>query len=251
MMKVAALYDMHGNVPALEAVLSEIDREGVDVIVVGGDMVPGPMPREVLEVLQSLGDHVSWIRGNCERDVVEAFDGGAFRHIQSQEVRASTEWTARQMEPRHRDFMAGLPEKISFHIEGIEEVLFCHGSPRSDMELLTVATPEERLREALAGVKEHVVVCGHTHVQFDRVCEGKRVVNAGSVGMPYGDPGAYWLLLGPDVSLRKTNYDLEGAAELVRKSGYPLAQDFADNNILKPETAQEAIAYFERMAAKG
>ncbi len=250
-MKIAAIYDIHGNLPALEAVLSEINREGVDVIVVGGDNVPGPMSRDVLEVLQSLGGRVYWIRGNCERDVVEAFDGGTFSHIKSQEVRAATVWTARQMERRHRDFMAGLPEKISFHVEGIGEVLFCHGSPRSDMEILTVATPEERLREALAGVKENVVVCGHTHVQFDRVCDGKRVVNAGSVGMPYGDPGAYWLLLGPHVSLRKTNYDLEGAAELVRKSGYPLAQDFADNNILKPETAQEAIEYFERMAVNG
>ena len=118
------------------------------------------------------------------------------------------------------------------------------------MEILTVATSEERLRQVLAGVNEDVVVCGHTHMQFDRVCEGKRVVNAGSVGMPYGDPGAYWLLLGPTVSLRKTNYDLEGAAELVRKTRYPLAQDFADNNILKPEPAQEAVEYFERMAAK-
>jgi putative phosphoesterase len=250
-MKIAAIYDIHGNLPALEAVLSEIDREGVDVIVVGGDIVPGPMSRDVLEVLQGLGDRVSWIRGNCERDVVEAFDGGSFSHIKSKEVRASTIWTAEQMESRHRDFMAGLPEKISFHVEGIGEVLFCHGSPRSDMEILTVATPEERLREALAGVKEHVVVCGHTHMQFDRVCEGKRVVNAGSVGMPYGDPGAYWLLLGPQVNLRKTNYDLAAAAERVRKTSYPLAQDFADNTILKPESGQEAIVYFEKMAAKG
>lgn len=250
-MKIAALYDIHGNLPALEAVLSEIDREGVDVIVVGGDIVPGPMSRDVLETLQSLGDRVSWIRGNCEGDVVEAFDGGTFSHIKSKEVREAILWTAGKMERSQRDFMAGLPEKISLHVEGVGEVLFCHGSPRSDMEILTMATPEERLREALTGVKENVVVCGHTHVQFDRVCEGKRVVNAGSVGMPYGDPGAYWLLLGPDVSLRKTNYDLEGAAALVRKSEYPLAQDFADNNILKPETAQEAIAYFERMAVNG
>ena len=132
-----------------------------------------------------------------------------------------------------------------------KEVLFCHGSPGSDMEILTGATPQERLREVLAGVQEDVVVCGHTHMQFDRECDGKRVVNAGSVGMPYGEPGAYWLLLGPDVSLRKTNYNLEAAADLVRKTEYPLAQDFAANNILKPETAQEAIEYFEKMASKG
>src|SRR2546429_2906113 len=118
MMKIAAMYDIHGNLPALEAVLSEIDREGVDVIVVGGDMVPGPMPREVLEVLLSLGDRVSWIRGNCERDIVEAFDGGTLSHIQSKEVRAATVWTAGQMERRHRDFMAGLPGENFLYFEG-------------------------------------------------------------------------------------------------------------------------------------
>ncbi|HYX51346.1 MAG TPA: metallophosphoesterase family protein, partial [Ktedonobacteraceae bacterium] len=249
-MKVAALYDIHGNLPALKAVLNEVDHEGVDVIVIGGDIVPGPMSRDVLEILLRLDDRVRWIRGNCEREVVEAFDGGSFSSITSKEVRAATMWTAMQFERRHRDFMAALPEKIALHVEGQGEVLFCHGSPRSDMEILTEATPEERLRDTLEGVNEDVVVCGHTHMQFDRMCSGKRVVNAGSVGMPYGDPGAYWLLLGPDVRLRKTNYDLEGAAELVRTTEYPLAQDFADNNILKPETAQEAIKYFEKMSTK-
>ena len=250
-MKVAALYDIHGNLPALEAVLNEIDREGVDVIVIGGDIVPGPMPRDVLEVLLRLGDRVSWIRGNCEREAVEAFDSGPLSYIKSDEVRVATIWTAWQMEQRQRDFIAALPEKISFHVEGLGEVLFCHGSPRSDMEILTEATPQERLREVLAGVMENVVICGHTHMQFDRVCDGKRVLNAGSVGMPYGEPGAYWLLLGPGVNLRKTYYDLDAAADLVRKTKYPLAQDFAANNILKPATAQEAIEYFEQMAAKG
>src|SRR5205823_7265120 len=118
-MKIAALYDIHGNLPALEAVLSEIDREEVDVIVVGGDIVPGPMSRVVLEILQSLGDRVSWIRGNCERDVVEAFDGGTLSHIKSQEVRESTEWTARQIEQSHRDFMAGLPGRKLFYVDGV------------------------------------------------------------------------------------------------------------------------------------
>jgi putative phosphoesterase len=250
-MKIAAIYDIHGNLPALEAVLKEIDGEGVDVIVVGGDIVPGPMSLDVLEGLRNLGNRVKWIRGNCEREAVVAFDGGRVDYISSNEVWATMEWTARQMGRKQRDFVAALPEKISLHVEGVGEVLFCHGSPRTDMEILTVATPEVRLREALAGVKEDVVVCGHTHMQFDRMCDGKRVVNAGSVGMPYGDPGAYWLLLGPDVRLCKTNYDLEAAAERVRKTEYPQAQDFADNNILKPETAQEAIEYFEKMALKG
>ena len=250
-MKIAALYDIHGNLPALEAVLQEIEREGVDMIVVGGDVVPGPMSLEALAVLQNIGERVKWIRGNCEREIVEFFDGGTVSYITSKDVRESMGWTVRQMDRTQRDFMAALPEKLSLYVEGVGEILFCHGTPRSDIEILTEATPEERLREVLDGVKENLVVCGNTHMQFDRLCEGKRVVNAGSVGMPYGDPGAYWLLLEPGVRLCKTSYDLEGAAERVRETAYPLAQDFADNNILNPESAQEAIEYFEKMAARG
>jgi diadenosine tetraphosphatase ApaH/serine/threonine PP2A family protein phosphatase len=127
-------------------------------------------------------------------------------------------------------------------------VLFCHGSPRSDEEMITAATPEERLRTMLSGVRQRVVICGHTHMQFDRTVDGVRIVNAGSVGMPYGDVGAYWLLLGPEVMLRRTLYNLEDAAARIRASGYPEAQDFAENNVLKTETEVEAIAVFERMA---
>ena len=250
-MKIASIYDIHGNLPALEAVLSEIERESVDVIVVGGDTVSGPVPRETMELLLGLGERVKWIRGNADREVVAAFDGEELNADWPEEIREITRWTASQLERRHRNFLAGLPENISYSLDGTGEVLFCHGSPRSDMEILTVVTPEERLRDALAGVKEDIVVCGHTHMQFDRMCEGKRVVNAGSVGMPYGEPGAYWLMLDRGVSLRKTKYDLEAAAELVRKSGYPMAHDFADNNIVKPATAQEAIEVFEGMAARG
>ena len=85
-------------------------------------------------------------------------------------------------------------------------------------------------------------------MQFDRTVDGMRIVNAGSVGMPYGDAGAYWLLLGPEIMLRRTLYDLQDAAVRIRASGYPQAQDFAENNVLKPETEAEAIAVFERMA---
>jgi diadenosine tetraphosphatase ApaH/serine/threonine PP2A family protein phosphatase len=157
-------------------------------------------------------------------------------------------WTAQQLEHHQRDFLANLPEQASFSVDGLGEVLFCHGSPRSDEEIITAATPEERLRKMLAGVRQRVVVCGHTHMQFDRDVDGTRIVNAGSVGMPYGDAGAYWLLLGPEIKLRRTLYDLEDAAARIRASSYPQAQDFAENNVLRPETEAEAITVFERMA---
>jgi putative phosphoesterase len=247
-MKIAAIYDIHGNLPALEAVLREIDQADPDIILVGGDDVLGPMPRATLERLMQLGSRARFIHGNCDRYVVTAFDGLPFDSSTSEEAQEVMRWTAQQLDRSHRDFLAALPEHFSAYIDGLGEVLFCHGSPRSDEELITSATPEARLRAILTGVKQQIVVCGHTHMQFDRTLDGIRVVNAGSVGMPYGEPGAYWLLIGPEVVLQRTTYDLTQAAEQVRVSGYPQAQDFADENVLKPPTQAEAIELFERMA---
>ena len=249
-MKIAAIYDIHGNLPALEAVLREIDQADADLILVGGDFITGPMPQATLERLLQLGDRIHFIRGNCEREVVAAFDGLLVDPNMPAEVQEMTSWSAKQLKRDQRDFLAALPEHFSIHVEGPGDVLFCHGSPRSDEEIITAATSEARLRAILSGVAQHVVVCGHTHMQFDRTLDGKRVVNAGSVGMPYGEPGAYWLLVGPEIVPRRTSYDLVQAAEQIRASGYPQAQDFADNNVLKPPTQAEATELFERMAER-
>ncbi len=249
-MKVAAIYDIHGNLPALNAVLEEINEVFPDLILVGGDIVSGPMPRATLERLLNLGNRVHFIRGNADREVVTAFDGLPLDPTLPEDVREATLWTAKQLEYRHRNFLAQLPEQAILPTDNLGDVLFCHGSPRSDEEIITVATPEARLREILIGVEQNIIVCGHTHMQFDRHMDNKEIVNAGSVGMPYGEPGAYWLLLGPQIVLQKTNYDLKQAAEDILRSGYPQAQDFADNNVLKPPTAAEAVEVFERIAAR-
>ncbi len=245
-MKVAAIYDIHGNLPALNAVLEEIHEVSPDLILVGGDIVSGPMPRATLERLLELGNRVHFIRGNADREVVTAFDGLPLDPNLPEDVREATIWVAKQLESHHRDFLARLPEQIVLPIDNLGDVLFCHGSPRSDEEIITAATP---LREILIGVEQNIIVCGHTHMQFDRHLDNKEIVNAGSVGMPYGEPAAYWLFIGPQIVLRKTHYDLKQAAEDIRKSGYPQAQDFADNNVLEPPTADEAIEVFERIAA--
>ncbi|MGH2516373.1 MAG: metallophosphoesterase family protein, partial [Ktedonobacterales bacterium] len=250
MVKLAAIYDIHGNLPALEAVLTEIEREHPDLIVVGGDIVSGPFPPATLERLLALEDHVRFIRGNADREVVAAFDGSPLESNVPREVQEATIWTAHQLKQSHRDVLASLPEQVTLPVDGLGDVLFCHGSPRSDEEIITKATPEARLREILEGVEQDVIVCGHTHMQFDRRIAEKRVVNAGSVGMPYGTSGAYWLLLGPQIELRRTTYDLERAAAQIRASGYPDAYDFADNNVLQPPSEEEAIAVFERMATQ-
>jgi diadenosine tetraphosphatase ApaH/serine/threonine PP2A family protein phosphatase len=149
-------------------------------------------------------------------------------------------------------FLRSWPHPRTLEVEGLGAVLFCHGSPRSDEEILTAITPPKRLDPMLDGVREEVIVCGHTHIQFDRRLGDRRLVNAGSVGMPWeGEAGlACWALLGPNVGLRRTRYDVEAAAEAMRATGYPDVDEFLEEYILAPESAEEATAHFERLAAE-
>lgn len=246
-MRVAAIYDVHGNLPALEAVVTEVETIGVDAVVVGGDMVLGPMPQDSLRRLLDLGERAVFVRGNGDREIA-ADQAGAGGGLWAERTR----WSAAQLERGQRAWLAALPDTQTVDVDGLGPVLFCHGSPRSDEEILTAISPEERVAAALADVGEDVVVCGHTHVQFDRVVAGKRLVNAGSVGMPYeAEPGAYWALLGPDVELRRTAYDLEAAAEAIRVSGFPAAGALAEENVLTVPSAEEATEQFERLARAG
>ena len=241
-MKVAALYDVHGNLPALEAVLREVESLDVDAVVVGGDIAIGPMPRASLELLLTLGERALFLRGNGDREIGSPPEGSGLWNER-------TRWSGEQLERGELAWLAALPDTQAIAVEGLGRVLFCHGSPRSDEEILTRISPEERVAAALAGVDEPVVVCGHTHVQFDREAAGKRLVNAGSVGMPYeAGPGAYWALFGPDVELRRTEYDLEAAAAAIRATGFPEAEALASENVLTVPTAEEATEQVERMA---
>jgi putative phosphoesterase len=250
-MKVAAIYDIHGNLPALEAVLNEIKLSDMDLLVVGGDVASGPMPRETLDLLMSLPGNVVFIRGNADREIVECFDRGGSTSTPFPAADEATQWTARQLERRHRDFLDSFVEKYTVPVDGLGDVLFCHGSPRSDEEMITTATPDERLGLMLENVEPLVVVCGHTHMQFDRRSHGKRIVNAGSVGMPYADqPGAYWACLGLTVEMQRTDYDFEHAADLIRQTDMPGAREFADENVRTVPTAAEATEIFERMATE-
>jgi predicted phosphodiesterase len=243
--RVAALYDVHGNLPALEAVLAEVERSGADLVVVGGDVAIGPMPRECLARLRALGDRALFVRGNGDREI-----GSVPDHGDGDLWAARTRWSAGQLDKPELEFLAGLPASQSLRVCGLGRVLFCHGSPRDDEEIVTALTSEERLAPMLRGLEERTVVCGHTHVQFDRVVGETRVVNAGSVGMPYEvRPGAYWALLDGGVELRRTGYDLEAAAAAVRASGFPGADELADENVLTTPGPTEASEHFERLAA--
>jgi putative phosphoesterase len=228
-MRVAVLCDVHGNLPALEAVVAELASIDVDRIVCGGDVVAGPFPRECLDKLVDL-DAV-FVRGNADRESPRAPDG-------------TWEWIVAKLGPESVEFLRELPQAVS-----LGGVLYCHGSPRDDDEILTRVSSDERFRAALEGVDERLVVGGHTHVQFERVVDGIRFVNAGSIGIPYeGKQGAFWALLdGEDVDFRHTPYAVEAAAAVIRTSGYPGADQIA-GWLLEPEDPDEVSAYFESVA---
>jgi predicted phosphodiesterase len=234
--RLAALYDVHGNLPALEVVLAEA---GDALLVFGGDMAAGPLPAETLDRIMELDALV--IRGNADRELLSdpLPSGGLI-----------DEWVGAQLEDRHREFIASLPEQVEVEVEGLGRVLFCHGSPRSDEEMILTTTPDEWLREMLDGVEADVVVCGHTHMQFDRRVDRWRVVNAGSVGLAYGAPGAHWLLLGPDVEHRRTPYDSDSFADRVESLDWSIAERFAEENIRNFPTETEALEFFEKVAAE-
>jgi putative phosphoesterase len=242
-MRMAAIYDIHGNLPALEAVLDEIRQDGAAGVVVGGDVVPGPMCWGVMERLLSLEMPVQFIRGNCEREMFAATTDSGTGTLPEQ-YRSTLRWVAEELGPEYRRLMTAWPLTLAVEIDGLGKVLFCHATPRDDNEIFTRLTAEERLVPVFDGVDASVVVCGHTHMQFDRTIGKLRVVNAGSVGMPFGEPGAYWLSLGPDVQLRRTGYDLERAAERIRATSYPRAEDFAATDVLKPPSEEEMLATF-------
>jgi predicted phosphodiesterase len=244
-MRLAALYDIHGNFHALEAVLADLDRAELDLILVGGDVASGPFPAETVERLMNLPRPARFVMGNADREVIAASAAGG-GGMERESDPFGTHWCASQLTPEHIEFMRRFEPVVELGPEGLGSVLFCHGSPRSDEELITPATPQERIVPMLEGLDATVVICGHTHMQFDREVSGIRIINAGSVGMPYERaPGAYWATFGGTVELRRTTYDLAAAAEAIRKSEWPQAREFAGENVLTIPTPEEATAVFE------
>lgn len=247
-MRVAAIYDVHANLPALEAVLQEIRQADVDEVVVGGDVLPGPMPRESLSHLQGLGISVQSIYGNGEVAILEQMSGKELIGV-PEAYRPVIRWTAEQLDPEHERRLSSWPRTVRLEIGGLGEVLFCHATPRDENEIFTLRTPQEHLLPIFEGLDASVIVCGHTHMQFDRMIGATRVLNAGSVGMPFGEPGAYWLLLGPDIQFRHTPYSLTKAAERIRATNYPHAQEFAAQ-ILRPSSQEQMLDVYTRAGLK-
>jgi putative phosphoesterase len=244
-MRILALYDVHGNPDALEAVLADPRASGPDAIVVGGDVVPGAFAGAVLHRLEALSGDVRWVRGNGERETAAAVNGP--RPAEGDSAAEMSAFTAQQLGPERARALGELP--LSIIVDG---VLFCHATPRSDEELVTRISPPERWSEVLAGVDAALVIAGHTHQQDDRMVGGVRFVNAGSVGLPYeGDGAARWLWIEDGVpDLRRTAYDAAAAGRRMRDACAALA-DSVNASLIEPIEAIVVTRMFEERARSG
>ena len=222
--RTAAVYDIHGNLPALEAVLAAARAAGIARILVGGDVIPGPMPVECLDLLLGLDLETVFIRGNGESAVLAERHG---RDSGLGPYRPMLQWVAAQLTDAHAQELEAWPT-----LARADGVVFCHATPRDENEFVNAATPESIIAPIFETAGALVVVCGHTHVAYDRRAGRVRVVNAGSVGMPFTGTGAQWLLIDDEVRPQRTSYDLEAAARRIRATAFPGAAEFADNYVL-------------------
>jgi putative phosphoesterase len=229
---VAALADIHGNIHALDAVLADPRCASADEIVVLGDVVAGTFPVECLDRLDSLGHRVRILRGNADRIVLE--DEGE-----------ESRWVRDRLGRKRLAAVAAWPTSFVIEVEGLGAVHCCHATPRGDEDILTPITPEAEAGGSFEGTTETIVLGGHTHLQFERRIRDWRFVNVGSVGRPRElSPAAYWALLGPDIELVSTGYDISAAAEAVLASGQPTAEQVVEV-LLHPPSPDEAALVLE------
>jgi predicted phosphodiesterase len=238
--RIAVLADVHGNATALAAVLSELRADPPELVVVNGDLSWGPEPERTLALADQLPDAI-FVRGNAESALLR-------RAAEPDAARTEVaRWMLAQHSPERRRQIETFAGAVAVDVEGIGRVLVCHGSPRGDQEIVTPATPDARMGALLAGAELDVLVTGHVHLQFARGVLGVTSMNAGSVGLPYGDdPAAYWAVLGPELTLRRTPYDVDEAVRRTLASGIPTAERLVEM-LRTPPTRDEIVEHGERL----
>jgi putative phosphoesterase len=256
-MKIAILSDIHSNVVALEAVLEDLGQQGkTDHILVTGDMFAfGAAPNEVLALLRQL-PRARFLRGNAERYLLEgtyptARNGYDWR----QELLLTFRWTAEQLGPQGLAFLTLLPSSLLIPIHD-RLLLAVHGSPRCDEEGLTLQTEASEFEQMKLDPRIAIIVCGHTHIPMDRRVGHLRVVNAGSVGIPFdGDPRASYALIsteplesgGPiQVEIRRVTYDVEKAVGRFYARKCPAA-DISAHNLRTGRSIGNRLIYTSEM----
>lgn len=242
---VAVLSDTHGVLAALDAALADPAVRAAEHIVVTGDLAAGPQPIEVLDRLVELGDRVTLVRGNADRELVQLLDG-EMTNIPD----PIAPWAAGQLgsRPDLVTLLRELPHPVTLLVAGFGPVLFCHGSPRDDDEVVLVDTRPQRWAEAFGALPQDVrtVVCGHTHMPFVRLVDRRLVVNPGSTGMPYGGAGAHWALLAEGrVTLGCADFDVDAARAALREScDYPDVDEWSTEYLTSTASDFEALAAF-------
>ncbi|MDA8347172.1 MAG: metallophosphoesterase family protein [Thermaerobacter sp.] len=233
-MRIAALYDIHGNLPAMEAALHSCREEGPSAVVIGGDLAAGPLPAQTLDILMALGQWAVPIKGDADRALVAAYDlRMAGRMAELAAFDPIVAWASGRITRSHRDFLANLPDHVVLSADELGEIYFCHGTPGAEHAVVTPSTPEEDIQAMFSSVSQRICVVGRAHLAFDRKAGGQRIVDPGSVGLPCEDaPGAYWAIFGPEVGLRRTEFNLARAARRIERSGMPGARTFAKERVL-------------------
>ncbi|SEN28529.1 metallophosphoesterase family protein [Nonomuraea pusilla] len=246
-MRIAVLSDIHGILPALEAVLSEPDVAAADLIALTGDIAAGPMPVETLDLLVGLGERAIWVNGNAERELVEAAKGGPSPYEISR-------WAAQQLRPDQVELLAGLPQRQELDLGRLGTTLFVHATPRDDQEMILVDSSLERWAEVLAGERADTVVLGHTHMPFVRLADRVLIVNPGAIGMAYGTPGAHWALLDGEtgaVTLRRTPLDAEEVGRRLRaESGFDGIEEWVSEYVTSTYSDTEALRVFAELEGR-
>ena len=234
-MAVAAIADIHANLHALKAVLADDRFRSADAVVILGDSIAGPFPAETFDLLEDLGARARILRGNADRLVLE-------------EDTEASRWRRQRLGPERLATVAAWPQWFPIEVPGLGSVRCCHATPRSDEEIVTRFTPADELASVLADTEEPVVIGGHTHVQLDRSVPGHRLLNAGSVGLPYeGRRGAFWALLGPDVEFVRTDYDVDAAARGDQGGRLPRSWTHHESSLLEPPDPEDVSKYFESL----
>lgn len=251
-MKIAALYDIHGNLPALRAVLNDLNNLQPDHIVIGGDIFSGPMPVQTLDCLLNLQRNikVTFILGNGDREVIEASKGLELKNL-SEQGQKTQQWVSKQLTDKHINLLSNLKSSVNIYVKNIGEVVFCHATPSSDSDIFTPKSSKKYLEKIFDNIKQSNVVCGHTHMQFNLEIGEKHIFNAGSVGMPFAKQlGAYWLFIDSNgIDFKRTVYDLNTAIKVIKESNYPYAENFINNSLLHIPTEEEAMAFLEKIEA--
>jgi putative phosphoesterase len=235
-MKIAVLADIHGNILALEKVLEDIRNQGINNYIILGDIIMvGPDPAATLHLIRNLNP-IAWIKGNTDM-WLEEFNGieekpGGFKEKPYYEFYL---YARKRLSSAEINFLAALPEKVSLNIGG-STILCVHGSPRSITDEMDNRITNEEMAQMMVGVKEEIVLCGHSHIPYLGIIKGKHVFNVGSVGRPLdGNISASYGLLDlhepgkPDLLLKRVNYPVHETIRMAKESGLPYIKIYEYN----------------------